>query len=110
MILNRNTHTHVCMYVGMYLYLLFFPFLGNVLPRQVWRKKLFRACCQWQDCTIPLVYLLILGAQTALTEEVLFQITEAIPKIDIKIKCLLRFINRNMVSCPVAGYFRVTRR
>lgn len=103
MTLNRNTHTHTCMHVAV---LLLFLFLGNVLPRQVWRKKLFRACCQWQDCTIPLVYQVILR-QTALTEEALFQITEAIPKIGIKIKCLLRVINQNMVSCPVAGYFRV---
>lgn len=65
-------------------------FLGNVLPRQVQKKKLFRACFLWQDCTILHVYQVILKAQTAQIKEPLFRNTEATPGVGIKTDSHLR--------------------
>ena len=42
---------------------------GNVLPRRAQRKKLFRACCLWQGCTIPRVYKGRYKAQTAVVKD-----------------------------------------
>lgn len=73
---------------------LFICSLGNVLPRRAQRKKLFRACCLWQGCTIPHVYKGRYKAQTAVVKETLSRTPAAARAVSTRLGSCIAMINQ----------------